>query len=133
MNRALTLAAMAAALLPAFAPAEAQRARPAAQERIRHVVVYGRDPCPRGQVDEVVICARRPDSERYRIPRAVRDRTRLPGPASTSWAARARSLERVGATGIQSCSTVGPGGFTGCWEQMMRSAREERAAAAEDE
>ena len=133
MNRALTLAAIAAAVLPAFVAAEAQRARTSAQERIRHVVVYGRDPCPRGQGDEVVICARRPDSERYRIPRAVRDRTRLPGPASTSWAARARSLERVGATGIQSCSTVGPGGFTGCWEQMMRSAREERAAAAEDE
>ena len=133
MNRVLTLAAMAAAVLPAFVPAEAQRARTGAQERIRHVVVYGRDRCPRGQGDEVVICARRPDSERYRIPRAVRDRTPLPGPGSTSWAARARSLERVGATGIQSCSTVGPGGFTGCWEQMMRSAREERAAAATDE
>ena len=133
MNRVLTLAAIAAAVLPTFVPAEAQRARTGAQERIRHVVVYGRDRCPRGQGDEVVICARRPDSERYRIPRAVRDRTPLPGPGSTSWAARARSLERVGATGIQSCSTVGPGGFTGCWEQMMRSAREERAAAGTDE
>ena len=114
-------------------PADAQQrtaaARPA--EKIRQVVVYGRDPCPRGRADEIVICARRPNSERHRIPRAVRDRT--PARGGTSWAARARSLEYVGRTGIQSCSTVGPGGHTGCWEQMMRTAREEREAAARGE
>lgn len=135
MKRALTLAALAATLLPAFVPAEAQRRETkrtaAAPERIRQVVVYGRDPCPRGRGDEIVICARRPDNERYRIPRALRDQT--PTRGGTSWAARARSLETVGRTGIQSCSTVGPGGFTGCWEQMMRTAREERRAAARGE
>ena len=114
-------------------PADAQQrtatARPA--EKIRQVVVYGRDPCPRGRGDEIVICARRPNSERYRIPRALRDQT--PARGGTSWAARARSLEYVGRTGIQSCSTVGPGGQTGCWEQMMRAAREEREAAARGE
>ena len=113
-------------------PADAQQrtnvTRPA--EKIRQVVVYGRDPCPRGRGDEIVICARRPNSERYRIPRALRDRT--PAPGGTSWAARARSLEYVGRTGIQSCSTVGPGGHTGCWEEMMRAAREEREAAREE-
>ena len=36
---------------------------------------------------------------------------------------RARAIEYVGRTGIQSCSTVGPGGFTGCWEQMVRAWR----------
>lgn len=114
-------------------PADAQQgmigARPS--EKIRQVIVYGRDPCPRGRGDEIVICARRPNSERYRIPRAQRDRT--PARGGTSWAARARSLEYVGRTGIQSCSTVGPGGHTGCWEQMMRAAREEREAAARGE
>ena len=114
-------------------PADAQQrpsaARPA--EKLRQVVVYGRDPCPRGEADEIVICARRPSSERYQIPRAVRDSA--PGRGGTSWAARARSLEYVGRTGIQSCSTVGPGGHTGCWEQMMRTAREEREAAARGE
>ena len=127
-------AALLAAIGPAAFPAEAQRTASASagEERIRQVVVYGRDACPRGTGDEVVICARRPESERYRIPRAVRERGRLPGPGSTSWAARARSLERLGQTGIQSCSTVGPGGFTGCWEEMMRAARAERAAARDE-
>jgi hypothetical protein len=117
--------------IPVAASAQqgAAAARPA--EKIRQVVVYGRDPCPRGRADEIVICARRPNSERYRVPRALRDRT--PARGGTSWAARARSLEYVGRTGIQSCSTVGPGGHTGCWEQMMRTAREERAAAARGE
>lgn len=135
MKRALTLAALAATLLPAFVPAEAQRRQTtrtaAAQDRVRQVIVYGRDLCPRGRADEIVICARRPENERYRIPRALRDQT--PTGGGTSWAARARSLETVGRTGIQSCSTVGPGGFTGCWEQMMRTAREERRAAARGE
>ena len=111
-------------------PADAQQ-RNARAENIRQVVVYGRDRCPRGSGDEIVICARRPESERYRIPKALRDRTRTRG--GTSWAARARSLEYVGRTGIQSCSTVGPGGHTGCWEQMMRAARDEREAAARGE
>lgn len=137
MKRSVQFAVLATALLPALAPAEAQRTAGAAvaraQERVRHVIVYGREACPRGRGDEIVICARRPADERYRIPREVRNRTPLPGPGSTSWAARARSIERVGATGIQSCSPVGPGGFTGCWEQMMRGAREERSAAARGE
>ena len=136
MKPLLTLTMVAAAVLPALAPAEAQRrsagaAVAQAQQRIRQVIVYGREACPRGRADEIVICARRPASERYRIPREVRNRTPLPGPESTSWAARARSLETVGRTGIQSCSTVGPGGFTGCWQQMMNAHRAERAA--EDE
>ena len=109
-------------------PAGAQQ-RTARAENIRQVVVYGRDRCPRGSGDEIVICARRPESERYRIPRALRDRT--PDRGGTSWAARARSLEYVGRTGIQSCSTVGPGGFTGCWNEMMRQAREDRRANPE--
>ena len=123
-------AAAAAAMLGlGTLPAEAQQ-RTARAENIRQVVVYGRDRCPRGNGDEIVICARRPESERYRIPRALRDRT--PARGGTSWAARARSLEYVGRTGIQSCSTVGPGGHTGCWEEMMRAAREEREAAREE-
>ena len=53
-------------------------------------------------------------------------------PASESWASRVESIEYVGDTGIQSCSTVGPAGFTGCWAQMVRQAREARRQAARE-
>ncbi len=117
-----TLALIAAPAVMVPGPAAAQ-----SNERVSRVIVYGRDACPRGTGDEVVICGRRPETERYRIPEALREGSN--NPENESWAVRAQSLEYVGRTGIQSCSTVGPGGFTGCWEQMMRQAREERRAA----
>ena len=123
MKAALSLAALAAAAAILPAPAAAQ----AGQERIRRVIVYGNDPCPRATgSDEVVICGRRPDTERYRIPQELRDQ---PGddPENTSWAVRAEALEYVGRTGIQSCSTVGPGGASGCWNELVRAWRKERS------
>jgi hypothetical protein len=127
MKAALSLAAVAAALTLLPAPAAAQ----GSQERIRRLIVYGRDPCPRAaNGDEIVVCARRPETERYRIPKELRDQ---PGddPDSTSWAARAEALEYVGRTGIQSCSTVGPGGASGCWNELVRAWRKERRTEGE--
>jgi len=124
MKAALLAAAAlgsAAALLGAV-PAAAQ------SDRIARVVVYGNDPCPTSASgDEVVVCARRPERERYRIPKELRDKRN--GGENPSWAERAESLEYVGRSGAQSCSTVGPGGFTGCWGQMMRAARKDRQQA----
>lgn len=125
MKVAWSIAALAAAsaaaltLLPA--PATAQ------EEKVRKLVVYGKDPCPRAQSGgEVVICARRPETERYRIPEELRDSVAQDDPESTAWAARAESLEYVGRAGIQSCSTVGPGGVSGCWNEMVRAWRRDR-------
>jgi hypothetical protein len=130
MKAALSLAVLAAAsgaaltLLPA--PAGAQ------QERIRRVIVYGRDPCPRAASgDEVVICGRRAETERYRIPKELRDEAADDDPESTSWAVRAESLEYAGRTGIQSCSTVGPGGVSGCWNELVRAWRQDRRTEGE--
>jgi hypothetical protein len=128
MKAALPLILAAGALGAGFAPP------PAGQQQIRQLVVYGHDPCPRGSTpEEIVICARKPESERYRIPKALRDAPGT-GPESTSWANRAESLEYVGRTGIGSCSASGPGGWTGCLSQLIASARAERqqdpAAAA---
>jgi hypothetical protein len=108
----------------ATAPAAAQDARNA----IAEIIVYGNDPCPRSTDDEVVVCARRPEAERYRIPERLREGGSLQ--SRTAWAARARSLEYVGRTGPQSCSPVGPGGHTGCLEQLIGIARAERSANA---
>lgn len=89
--------------------------------RIAEIIVYGDDPCPRSTEDEVVVCARKPETERYRIP----ERYRESGPIQSrqSWAARAQSFEYVGRTGTQSCSAVGPGGQTGCLQNMIDRAR----------
>lgn len=114
----------------AAAPASAQDVVPT-EEKLRQVIVYGTEPCPPSPSGEIVICARRPETERYRVPEPLRETET--GPEGESWAARARSLEYVGATGIQSCSTVGPGGHTGCLEQLIRQAREERRARNAEE
>ena len=110
------------AMLPA--PAVAQ------QNSVAEIIVYGTDPCPRSTDDQVVVCARRPESERYRIPEKLR-----PGGTrqqTDSWANKAKVIETVGATGINSCSPVGPGGYTGCLTRVIREAREQRKQQAED-
>jgi hypothetical protein len=102
-----------ALLLPAAAAAQAPG-------RTMEVVVYGSDPCPdRGTAsDEIVVCARRPENERYRIPKELRHK----GDAlsETAWGARVAGLEdesRVSMPG--SCSAVGSYGQTGCYQQML--------------
>jgi hypothetical protein len=123
MKRLLAVALTAAALLPAPAPAAPPRSA-TGDERVNALIVYGNDPCPRGQGDEIVVCARKPESERYRIPPNLRDDAN--SPTNEAWANKAESLEYVGRTGINSCSTVGPAGYTGCLNQMITQARAER-------
>jgi len=117
-------AGLAAALAALPAPALAQEAR------VNEIIVYGTDPCPRSTDDEVVVCARKPESERYRIP----ERFRSGGSRQSrqSWARNAKSFETVGRTGINSCSAVGPGGHTGCLEQIINQAREEQQQIEEE-
>ena len=42
-------------------------------ERFSILVTYGDDACPEAQADEIVVCAQRPESERYRIPKELRE------------------------------------------------------------
>ncbi|MDB5691275.1 MAG: hypothetical protein JWO81_338 [Alphaproteobacteria bacterium] len=122
MKRILLAAAVAAAGLIPAASSAAPPAR--GEERVNALIVYGSDPCPRGEGDDIVVCARKPESERYRIPPSLRGDPN--DPANQAWGARAESLEYVGRTGIGSCSPVGPGGFTGCFNQIVREARADR-------
>ena len=116
----LTLTAVAVAAVPTLVPS----APAMAQSRVSEIIVYGTDPCPRSTDDEVVVCARKPEAERYRIP----EKLRSGGSAQSkqSWANRAVQLETYGKTGINSCSPVGPGGFTGCNLQLLNQAFKER-------
>ena len=122
----LMLGALAVGLgglaLPA-APALAQEAR------VSEIIVYGTDPCPRSTDDEIVVCARKPESERFRIPEALRQGGALQ--SRQAWAARAKQFEVVGRTGINSCSPVGPGGHTGCSQQLINQAFKEREEQAD--
>ena len=106
------------------APAVAQSG-----DSISEIIVYGTDPCPRSTDDKVVICARKPEAERYRIP----EKLRSGGPRQTreAWANKARQFETVGSTGTFSCSPVGPGGYTGCLTQVINQAKRERREQSE--
>jgi hypothetical protein len=112
-------AAVAAGFVALPTPSAAQ-----ADNAISEIIVYGTDPCPRSTDDKVVICARKPEGERYRIP----EKLRSGGPRQTreAWANKARQFETVGSTGTFSCSPVGPGGYTGCLTQVINQARRER-------
>ena len=119
----------AATLVAGFAapPVLAQ----ASNDRVNEIIVFGTDPCPRSTDDEVVVCKRVGEEERYRIPERLREGGTLQ--ERTAWAKKVRSIERVGRTGPQSCSPVGPAGYTGCMEQMIRDAREESDEAVQQQ
>ena len=123
---ALTLAAsgIAAGLLAIPSVGQAQ------SRTVSEIVVYGDDPCPRSTDDEVVVCARKPETERYRIPEEYRESG--PRQSRRAWANKARAFETVSATGINSCSPVGPAGFTGCLTQVINQAQQEAAEAADE-
>ena len=114
-------AAIAAGMTALPTPALAQ------QDAIAEVIVYGSDPCPRSSNNEVVVCARKPEGERFRIPEKLR--TGGPRQERQAWANKAKALETVGSTGTFSCSPVGPGGYTGCLTQVINQAKRERKEA----
>jgi hypothetical protein len=74
------------------------------------------------EADEVVVCATRDRNRRYQVtdPDAPFDRF---GNAHSAASDRARWVEE-GDTGIDSCSAIGPAGFTGCLAKSWRKKRQ---------
>ena len=130
MIKPFTAATLAGALLAA-APALAQPAPAPAptlatdDASINQLIGYGDDPCPTSTDDTITVCARKPESDRYRIPEVLRSDPN--DPINQSWANRALEMQYVGRSGIGSCSTTGPGGMIGCYNDLVRQARAERA------
>jgi hypothetical protein len=117
----LYFAAAAGAALAFTTPASAQ-----ADVKVNQLIVYGKDACPQSTQDEITVCARRPETDRFRIPEQLRN---VADPANSSWANKALELQYVGRSGIGSCSPSGPGGATGCLQQFINQARAERAGS----
>ena len=94
----------------------------AAQQSTSEITVFGNDPCPRSTDTQIYVCNRRPEGERYRLPKSQQ----LQGTRQQrqSWAEKSKELMTVGNTGTGSCSAVGPGGHTGCLIQEIQKSRQ---------
>ena len=128
MPRLLTaLAAASLGLSLAAAPAAAQKGDGEPQapsgEKINQLIVYGDDPCPPSSDGEITVCARKPEEERYRIPKPLRG---IDSPKSQPWTNKVQAYETVGNFGTLSCSPVGPGGSLGCTQKLIDQAYAEK-------
>ena len=113
MARLLIFAALSAAATPALAQDEP----PAPPSRESQIEVFGRDPCPQSTGDEIVVCHRRPEEERYRIPAPLRHSAEH---SEQAWGARAQTMDEVSRQVLpNSCSTVGSYGQTGCQQAFI--------------
>lgn len=118
---ALAPALAFAALLGTPLPAAAQE-NPS--EKINQLIVYGDDPCPASTDGSITVCARKDESERFRIPKPLRDNPN--DSANQGWTQRVKAYETVSAFGTNSCSPVGSGGATGCMSQLIKNAYAEK-------
>ncbi|MXP10894.1 hypothetical protein [Pseudoblastomonas halimionae] len=117
----IVLAPAALAIGLAFAsPAMAQDE----STKINQVFITEDEECPQSTETTIVVCGRLEDP--YRIPKELRGAS---GPQAEPFEERVRSYEIMTDTGIQSCSPVGAGGFTGCTQEMIRQAYGEKAVA----
>lgn len=125
LKRVAILGALAA--LPALVPAQAQNAP---QNGV--LVIYGNDKCPTNtDGEEIVICRRLDEAERFRIPKTLREQAPRPQ-SNESWAVRSQDALTTGAVGTGSCSTVGASGQTGCFVKQATAAKAEAKARKQE-
>lgn len=90
-------------------------------ERFSVLIAYGEEECLEAEGDEIVVCANRPESERYRIPKELRQQREDEKAISHSWTSTVElhdEMSRVERP--NSCSVVGTNGFSGCQRAMIR-------------
>lgn len=118
----LTIAASAvlAAGLLAAAPAAAQGVP---EPKVNQLIIYGDDRCPESTDGEIVVCARKDEGERFRIPDGLRTSS---SPSNDAWTNRVTAYEMVGRSGSMSCSPSGAGGWTGCAGRLIDAAYAEK-------
>ncbi len=114
-------AALGAGMMFAF-PADAQDV---AGDKVNQLIVYGDDVCAPAAENEITICARKPEAERFRIPEILRGTA---SPQNEAWSNKVLAYETVGKFGTMSCSPVGAGGWTGCAGKLIDAAYAEKAS-----
>ncbi len=125
MHKIFTRSLIALPLAAAAFIAAPVAAQDNAGDKVRQVIVYGDDPAPaQSNSDEIVVVARLPEKDRYRIPEMFRNDPNKP--SEQAWTNRVIALERAGAYGIDSCSPSGMGGFTGCMSRLINNAYAEK-------
>lgn len=117
-------AALLLLTLPSLAMADdaeigdAQQSTP--PERMSFLVAFGAEKCPEAEGAEIVVCAVQPESDRYRIPRKLREPHNI-AIGGGSWPAAVESLDTYSRAVLpNSCSVNGSAGFTGCTQQMLQ-------------
>lgn len=133
--RALLSAAllMGVSLAPALALGQeygslGQRGEPPRKHSI--LVIYGDDACPESVDGELVVCAQEPESERYRVPKELREEIKEETVTSgSSWGSRVEGYDDIArVTRPDSCSAVGTYGASGCAAAASRQWQAERRA-----
>jgi hypothetical protein len=128
----LTLAAAGAAIAGAVSMLPAAPAQAQTQDRV--ITIYGNDKCPSDQGQGIVVCRRMPETERYRIPKDLRDAAPPPQAVGSNAAA---AVNTTGGSGVQikSCNAIGAGVNDGCmvselnnWKAQQRAAKKAEAA-----
>lgn len=128
-GRALVRTALVCA---ALAAAGSGMAADAQSVPLPKLVIYGNQKCPTdANGEEIVVCERRSQAEQFRIPKELREFKVTP--ANESWASKVVANDKVAADGIGSCTTVGPGGATGCFLQQAQAARAAKNEQKADE
>jgi len=119
---------IAASLLLTSLPLAAETGKP--PERYATTTVFGDEACPAPKGDEIIVCARLPESERYRIPKHLRQKKRVDSGPGASWASRVRTLEDAQRfTRPGSCTAIGSFGQSGCTQAMINQWFEDRQRA----
>lgn len=129
--RPLLYIAMLASALPVAAQINAPANKPTAYEtyRSRTVTVFGNDACPKPtDPDEIVVCARRPEEERYRLKQLTDDPGARLEQGGSDRMLGAMDVANSGGPG--SCSSVGPNGSAGCSIKFI--AREKKIRKREE-
>ena len=114
-----------ALMLSAQAPAQDALTAKPGDEKINQLIIYGNDKCPESVGDEIVVCARMGEADRYRIPTNLRGDPN--DPRNQAMSERIKSYEYVAASGTMSCSPSGAGGFTGCGLAAINKSYAEKA------